>query len=289
MGATLSGTAGRAVPRSVLETWIVDAFTDVVFAGNPAAVVWLREPLDVHAMQQIAAEFNLSETAFLVPTRDPWRFELRWFTPACEVDLCGHATLASAHVVWSRGDAPPFLEFETASGTLSARRSGPLLELDFPAVPASDPAPVPGLAAAIGTDAVYVGATRQRTPEDRNALVVFPSGDALRALAPDLSALAQLPVPSLIATSPSDRDGVDFLTRYFAPAFGVDEDPVTGSAHCTAGPYWADRLGRTSLRARQESSRGGWLELEVRGDRVTLAGQAVTFLHGRLERVPGAP
>jgi len=250
----------------------VDAFTDRLFGGNPAAVCPLREWLPDEILQAIAAENNLSETAFLL--RQGESYELRWFTPAVEVDLCGHATLASGHVVFR------FLEperrrvaFETRkAGTLTVARQGDLLELDFPARAASPCATPPALVEALGAE------PSELLEGLRDWLAVFPSAEHVTALHPDFAALARLGRP-VIATAPG-RDGADFVSRFFAPSLGVDEDPVTGSAHCTLVPYWAARLGTKVLEARQVSARRGALACTLDGDRVRLGGKAVLYLEG---------
>lgn len=223
----------------------------------------------------MAAEFNLSETAFVVPATDG-QYDLRWFTPTAEVELCGHATLAAAHWLWEMGHATAdLLTFRTASGPLRAHRSTLGITLDFPLVPIEDRTPLPGVGAALGgLDLEYLGQTGQDTRMERNAVVLLRPAD-LRGLRPDLQAVAELPVGGLIVTAPGDRGGVDFISRYFAPAIGIAEDPVTGSAHCTLVDYWSGRLERTELVARQVSARGGTIRLRLDGDRVLLTGRAV--------------
>jgi predicted PhzF superfamily epimerase YddE/YHI9 len=219
---------------------------------------------------------NLAETAFLVRRGDG--FDLRWFTPAAEVDLCGHATLASAHALWEEDHLPPeaTARFQTRSGLLTAERRDGLIWLDFPATPPVDAAAPPDLTAGLATTMVSVG----RTPFDY--LVVLESEAAVRGLGPDLGRLARLPVRGVIVTAPSATDEQDFVSRFFAPAVGVPEDPVTGSAHCALAPYWANRLGRRDLRGYQASARGGLVHVRVRGERVLLGGQAVTVARGEL-------
>lgn len=254
--------------------FVVDAFTARRFGGNPAAVVpvvgaW---PSD-KAMQDIAAEFNLSETAFCLKDEGGWR--LRWFTPTVEVDLCGHATLATAWVVFNKLE--PGLDtvaFETRSGLLSVRRDADLLWLDFPARAPTPCASPEGLAAALG-------AVPRDVWKARDVLAVFDHADQIRALAPDLAALARIDAFAVIVTAPGDGS-CDFVSRFFAPGRGIPEDPVTGSAHCTLVPYWSDRLGKMSLRARQLSRRGGELECRMEGARVLIAGRAVLFLEGAI-------
>lgn len=255
-----------------LPIYQIDAFTDRVFAGNPAAIVPLASWLPDAAMQKIAAENNLSETAFFVPKGGD--YELRWFTPSVEVDLCGHATLASAHLIFTTlAPGRDRVAFQTRSGVLNVTRTGDLLALDFPARP-PERCPVPaGLADALGAPPVEVlGA--------RDYLAVFAREADVRALAPDMGKVAALDRFAVIATAPGDS--CDFVSRFFAPAKGVPEDPVTGSAHCTLIPYWAKRLGRAKLRARQISARGGELVCEDRGDRVTIAGRAALYLEGSI-------
>lgn len=255
---------------------VVDAFTDRRFAGNPAAVCILPGPADEGWMKLLAREMNLSETAFLHPEGDGYR--LRWLTPAVEVDLCGHATLASAHVLWEQGHLPADrpARFQSRSGPLAATKAGDWIELDFPAKRREAVDPPDGLLRALGTSAVSVG---------RNAFDYFvelASAEELRALTPDFPALATLPVRGVIVTSPSDTPEFDFLSRFFAPAAGVDEDPVTGSAHCALAPFWAERLGKTAMVGYQASARGGVVKVRVEGDRVILGGQAVTVWRGEL-------
>ena len=255
----------------------VDAFTSEPFSGNPADVCLLPAPADAAWMQRVAREMNLSETAFLVRRKDG-EFDLRWFTPAVEVDLCGHATLASAHVLWEEGHLPPGAAavFHTRSGRLTAKLRGEWIEMDFPAEPPS-PSPTPnGLAAALGTQPVYVGRNRF------DYLVEVATEATVRQLAPDYSRLGDIETRGVIVTAPADTVGVDFVSRFFAPRTGINEDPVTGSAHCCLGPHWLSRLGHDTFTARQVSERGGPLKIAVRGERVTLSGQAATVLRGQL-------
>ena len=255
----------------------VDAFTREPFGGNPAAVCVLPAPADPAWMQRVAREMNLSETAFLVG-RGSGEYDLRWFTPAVEVDLCGHATLASAHVLWEDGHLAPGAPavFHTRSGRLSAVRGDGWIEMDFPAEPA-EPAPMPeALAAALGVEPVHVGRNRF------DYLVEVDSEAAIRRLVPDIRRLGLLPVRGIIVTARSETEGFDFVSRFFAPRAGVDEDPVTGSTHCCLGPYWRRRLGRDAFTAWQASARGGVVKVAVAGDRVLLSGQAVTVLRGEL-------
>ena len=255
----------------------VDAFSDRAFAGNPAAVCLLAGPAEPAWMQAVAAEMNLSETAFLVPGAEAWG--LRWFTPAIEVQLCGHATLASAHVLWESGRLPATAtaRFHTASGLLTAARRGNEIELDFPAKPVeASPAPA-GLAGALGAEPRYVG----RSAFDY--LVELASAEAVRELRPNFAALAGLPVRGVIVTAASDRPESDFISRFFAPGAGVNEDPVTGSAHCTLAPFWGARLGRAEMVGWQASARGGRVRVTLQSDRVLLGGRAVTVLRGELD------
>lgn len=255
----------------------VDAFTSRPFAGNPAAVCVLAGPAEEPWMRAVAREMNLSETAFLHSDGEVWR--LRWFTPVAEVDLCGHATLASAHVLWEEGhvadDAEP--RFETRSGRLSARRAGDWIELDFPATRAQPAEPPAGLLEAIGLPGASAIA-RSRF----DYLVEYPDAAAVHAVRPDFTRLRRVEARGVIVTAASDGGEADFVSRFFAPAVGVDEDPVTGSAHCSLAPWWADRLGRTDLVGYQASPRGGTVRVQLDGDRVRLAGQAVTVLRGEL-------
>ncbi len=250
----------------------VDAFTGRVFGGNPAAVVLLDRPLPDATLQAIASENNLSETAFPLRAGDIWR--LRWFTPRVEIDLCGHATLATAHVLFGEGIAPgDAIRFETASGPLTVRREGDRLSMDFPARP---PAPAPcsdALVAALGARPLEVHATR-------DTLTVFATEDDVAALHPDFARMEALDTFAVIATAPGR--GADFVSRFFAPRAGIPEDPVTGSSHCTLIPYWAKRLGKARLLAHQISARRGELFCEDRGDRVTIAGRAVEYLRGQI-------
>jgi len=252
----------------------VDAFTDKPFGGNPAAVCVLPEPRDACWMQSVAREMNLSETAFLVPQTDG--FDLRWFTPAVEVDLCGHATLASAHALWEEGRLKPGEQarFHTRSGLLTADRAGDWIEMDFPAK-REEPAPAPeGLVEALGAVPKYVG------KNVFDYIVELDSEAIVRALQPNHAFLRKLPVRGVIVTSRAAD--YDFISRFFAPGSGVDEDPVTGSAHCCLGPFWGSRLNKSEFVAYQASARGGVVRVRIEGDRVKLGGQAVTVLRGQL-------
>lgn len=254
----------------------VDAFTDRAFAGNPAGVCLLDRPGRARWMQAVAAEMNVAETAFLVPRTDG--FGLRWFTPAVEVDLCGHATLASAHVLWEEGvlGATEEARFHTRSGLLTARRDGASIAMSFPAEPPSKIAAPKGLARALGAPIRYCGRNRM------DVLVELADEAAVRALAPAPGALRGFPMRGVIATARSRSSRADFVSRFFAPAAGVDEDPVTGSAHCALGPYWGSKLGKTRLTGFQASARGGYVRVRLDGSRVVLVGKAVTVLRGTL-------
>jgi PhzF family phenazine biosynthesis protein len=254
----------------------VDAFTAEPFAGNPAAVCVLAHAADKRWMQQVAREMNLSETAFLFQQDDAW--SLRWFTPSVEVALCGHATLASAHVLWQDGHLPQDAQarFDTKSGRLTADRKGDWIEMDFPAEPAQPTAPPPSLLEALGVTARFVGKNRM------DYLVEIESEAAVRGLQPDFTRLRSLPVRGVMVTARASRDGVDFVSRFFAPGAGVDEDPVTGSAHCCLAPYWGAKLGKTEMTGHQVSARGGVVRVRDAGARVILGGQAVTVLRGEL-------
>ncbi|HJQ37280.1 MAG TPA: PhzF family phenazine biosynthesis protein [Thermoanaerobaculia bacterium] len=253
----------------------VDAFTSEAFKGNPAAVCLLDREREDAWMQNVAAEMNLAATAFLLPRDDG--FSLRWFTPAIEIALCGHATLASAHTLWSEDVATDgTLRFHTKSGVLTATRAGEWIELDFPATPEERVDPPPVLLESLGiANPVYIG----RNPFDY--LVEVDSEETLRGLDPDHSRLRTIPVRGVIVTSRSSQ--YDFVSRFFAPAAGIDEDSLTGSAHCCLAPYWASRLGKEEMTAFQASKRGGVVRVRLAGDRVKLGGRAVTVLRGTLE------
>jgi PhzF family phenazine biosynthesis protein len=255
---------------------IVDAFTTAPFSGNPAAVAVLAIEPDRRWMQQVAAEMNLSETAFVLPRGDAWA--LRWFTPATEVELCGHATLASAHVMWERGILAEgeTARFRTRGGLLSARREGEWIELDFPALEPEWADPMPDLGEVLGARAVAVMKSQY------DLVVELESEAVVRDLAPDLVRLARLPVRGVIVTAVASTPGFDFVSRFFAPQAGVPEDPVTGSSHCVLAPYWGVRLNKDAMLAYQASRRGGVVKVERRGDRVMLGGQAVTVVTGEL-------
>lgn len=267
-----------------MQAFIVDAFTDRPFAGNPAAVCLgtaaSGDTLGDEAwMQAVAAEFNLAETAFLAGGGG--EYDLRWFTPVVEVPLCGHATLASAHVLWEMGEKADTLRFRTLSGILTAERVGRRIALGLPAdrppLPVDDPALATALTTALGLPSDY-----PVLRGDRYLLVEVTGPAAVRALRPDFSALARIETAGVVVTAPGGLEGVDFVSRFFAPRLGVDEDPVTGSAHCLLGLYWAQRLHRTTLTAAQLSARGGRLEVEVGPATVRLVGSAVTVLRATL-------
>lgn len=254
----------------------VDAFADRPFRGNPAGVCLLEEPAEASWMQAVAREMNLSETAFLYREHDGFR--LRWFTPLVEVELCGHATLASAHILWQEGVLLKEEEarFHTLSGLLTARRDGDWIEMNFPAK-ADEPVSIPeGLAEALWVKPIYVGKTVY------DYLVEVDGEETVRAMSPDMKALRDIPARGFIVTSRARSGGFDFVSRFFAPAVGVDEDPVTGSAHSSLGPYWQRKLGKREFTAFQASERGGVIRVRVSEDRVFIAGQAVTVFKGVL-------
>jgi PhzF family phenazine biosynthesis protein len=255
----------------------IDAFSAEPFRGNPAAVCLLDRERDAAWMQNVAAEMNLSETAFLLPRDNDW--SLRWFTPAIEVDLCGHATLASAHALWQEKLLAPAdtARFHTRSGLLTATRDGEWIELDFPATHEQLTDPPPELLESLGVSVpVYVGRNKF------DYLVEVESEEAVRAMNPDHARLRTIPVRGVIVTSRATSGDYDFVSRFFAPGSGIDEDPVTGSAHCCLTPYWSERLGKEEMVAFQASPRGGVVRVRLAGDRVKLGGQAVTVLRGEL-------
>lgn len=261
------------------EIYQVDAFTDEPFSGNPAAVCMLTRRREADWMKNIAREMNLSETAFLRRGEDG--FDLRWFTPAIEVDLCGHATLASAHVLWEIGVLPPGdqARFHSRSGLLTADQVDGWIELDFPATPEQETTAPPGLIEALGVEPRYVGRSRF------DYLVEAASEAVVRDLQPDFAQLRALQVRGVMVTSRAETTGFDFVSRFFAPGAGIDEDPVTGSAHCCLGPYWRQQLGKEAFTAYQASARGGVVRVHVVGERVRLGGKAVTILAGKLRDV----
>lgn len=248
---------------------VIDAFTNQPFHGNPAAVCVLDAPRDAAWMQLVAREMNLSETAFLHPIEGGW--SLRWFTPAVEVKLCGHATLASAFVMWETGvlRADETVCFHTLSGLLTCRRAGEWIEMDFPAKVCAQCAPPEGLTESLGCEFSFCGLNGM------DYLVEVADEKTLRSLKPNFTALAKLPVRGVIVTCRSESPSFDFTSRFFAPAAGVGEDPVTGSAHCALSPYWQTKLGQSEFTAFQASERGGVVKIRAHGDRVLLRGQAV--------------
>lgn len=255
----------------------IDAFTSRPFAGNPATVCFLPEPRDAEWMQLVAREMNTGGTAFLEQEGEGWR--IRFFTPSVEVELSGHTTLSAAHAIWETGAAAPDapLRFFSPGGELTALRKGEWIELDFPALPERQAAPPPEIIEGLGIAPIYVG---------RNAydyLLVVDEEATVRALRPDFATLALADTRGVMVTARGDGKPYDFVSRFFAPAAGLDEDHVTGSAHCCLGPFWAARLGKTEMLAYQASPRGGELRVMPRGERVGLAGQAVTVLRGKLE------
>jgi PhzF family phenazine biosynthesis protein len=271
------------MPNTSFPIFQVDAFTNMPFAGNPAAVCILRQPAKETWMQAVASEMNLSETAFLVPQKDATSFDLRWFTPAAEVDLCGHATLASAHVMWEAGMLPAQqpARFNTKSGLLICHLKGDWPEpkwitMDFPATP-EKPVPIPtGLEQALGVSPKYVGASKF------DYLVEVDSEAIVRNLQPDFTQLKALTVRGVIVTARSSTPEFDFVSRFFAPSVGINEDPVTGSAHCCLAPFWGQRLDKVAMKAYQASARGGIVKVELLAKRVLISGQAVTVLKGEL-------
>lgn len=256
--------------------FVVDAFAAQPFSGNPAAVCLLDEPASESWMQRVAAEMNLSETAFLVAEEGAWR--LRWFTPATEVDLCGHATLASAHVLWESGAALPAegLKFATRSGTLGAARVGDRIGLDFPADPPEALEPVPAVEDCLGGRLTWFGRGRSFH------FAEIGSEEELRSLKPDFPRLQEVIPFGICVTSRGSGSPYDFYSRFFAPGAGIDEDPVTGAAHCCLAPYWGPRTGKVEMLGYQASRRGGEVRVELDGARVSLQGRAVTVLRGEL-------
>ena len=266
----------------------VDAFTDTAFRGNPAAVCFLEKAQDAAWMQSVAREMNLSETAFLVPRANdqggqgrkawPTEIDLRWFTPTAEVDLCGHATVASAHALWETGrlNASAPAHFHTRSGVLRAERRGAWTELDFPSLPEEPVTPPAELVRALGFAPACVGKSRF------DYVVEVESQEVLEGLRPDFALLRKVEGRGVIVTSRSASPEYDFVSRYFAPSYGIDEDPVTGSAHCVLAPFWAAKLGRQEMTGYQASARGGVVRVRLEGNRVRLGGRAVIVLRGEL-------
>lgn len=260
----------------VLPLYTVDAFADAAFGGNPAAVCLLDTVRDDGWMQLLAREMNLSETAFVLSREDG--YSLRWFTPGDEVDLCGHATLASAHILWEFGmlarDIPA--RFHTRSGLLTCTSRGDRVQMDFPAEPATAMIPPGGLLEALGTAAEWTGKNRMYF------LVEVASEKIVREIKPNFKELASLETRAVIVTARADSAEYDFVSRFFAPGVGIEEDPVTGSAHCCLAPYWADRVGKNDLLGYQASNRGGKVWMQLAGDRVQLSGHAITVTRGEL-------
>ncbi len=256
--------------------FIIDAFSDRPFGGNPAAVCILRQTIDAGRMQRIAAEMNLSETAFLTPLQgDVWA--LRWFTPTVEVDLCGHATLAAAHVLWhEQRNGSEQLTFKTRSGDLKVNREDDLIRLNFPTDPVVETAITAELNAILGTTPIYAGNSRE------DLLLVAPNAATVREYTPDPQKIAGLPVRGMILTAQSDSSDYDFISRFFAPSYGIAEDPVTGSAHCSLAFYWSQILGKKQLTGYQASARGGRVDVELAEERVYISGRATTVLCGEL-------
>jgi len=254
--------------------FVADAFADRPFAGNPAAVVPLHEWKDDPWLQNVAMEMNLSETAFLVANDNG--FDLRWFTPKAEVDLCGHATLASAVVLAELGklEDRSSVAFSTRSGTLTVERYGSLFLMDFPALTAVPFQPPPGLLESLNGKPHYVGRSKF------DFVIEFESEKVVRSIKPDFNRLASVECRGVVVTARSDNPQFDFVSRFFAPAVGINEDPVTGSAHCLLAPYWAARLGKSKMLGYQASSRGGVVQVELRGERVMLGGEGVVFAKG---------
>ncbi len=257
--------------------FIVDAFAERPFQGNPAAICPLERAAEPDWMQHVAAEMNLSETAFIVPAESG--FNLRWFTPTVEVDLCGHATLASAHLLWEREFAPANepIRFQSRSGLLTCTRAGGKIELDFPAEPAERIAAMPELALALGAQPLSLGRNRF------DLIAEFETEEQVRALRPDFGKLGEIPARGIIVTAAAANRRFDFVSRFFAPAVGVNEDPVCGSAHCCLGPFWSAKLQKPELVGFQCSSRGGIVGVRVQKERVVLCGTAITVLAGQLE------
>ncbi len=261
-----------------MNIYIADAFTNVPYTGNPAGVCVLHAPRPDTWMQQVAAEINASETAFLLALEDG--FSLRWFSPMAEVDLCGHGTLASAHILWETHTTDTaHIRFHTKSGLLTAKRDRDYIVLDFPAELAVDTAPPAALADSLKTPFVYAGKNRM------DYLVEVADEAVVKLVQPDFEKMKALGVRGVIVTARADDCNIDFVSRCFYPGLGINEDPVTGSAHCCLGPYWSSRLGKAKMNARQLSKRGGSLEVELSGGRVLLRGQAVTTLSGKLQNL----
>lgn len=259
-----------------LPLFLVDAFTDRPFAGNPAGVCLADRPLPDDWMQSLAMEMNQAETAFVGPPAADGTRPLRWFTPTVEVDLCGHATLAAAHALWDTGAAQPceVIRFTTRSGVLTAARTADGIELDFPLTPAAPTTPPPGLLEAVGVSPTAVGRTKF------DYLLEVATTAEVRAATPDFRKLADIESRGVVLTAPSDDPRFDFISRFFAPAAGVDEDPVTGSAHCCLADHWGRKLCKGAMVGFQASRRGGVVRVAVTGERVVLCGRAVTVVRG---------
>lgn len=263
-----------------LPIFTVDAFTNEPFKGNPAAVCLLKEELPTSLMQNIAFELNLAETAFVLKEKDSDAYSLRWMTPVSEVDLCGHATLASAHIMWQEGicKKDETINFNTRSGLLTCKYNGGKITLDLPAIPQKKIEYPPELIDAIGgVQPKYVGMTKW------NYIIELNSESDIRNLKPDFNVMLKLPGWGTIITAAADMPGYDFISRFFAPEKGIQEDPVTGSAHCALAPYWQGRLGKNAFKAYQASERGGTIDIIVDGDRVYLTGEDVTVIKGEIE------
>ena len=254
---------------------LVDAFADRPFSGNPAAVCLLDTPRSDEWMQQFAFELGFSETAYVLRVSDG--LSLRWFTPSAEAALCGHATLASAHVLWNVGRAQGAIAFQTKAGVLNCDRSGGLIYLDMPRATLQDEPPPVGLLTSLGVRPVAI-----KRAGTNDILVELADEDSVRRITPDFVTLAQVKARGIIVTARAKNPELDFVSRFFAPSIGISEDPVTGSAHCALAPYWGDKLGKTTMRARQVSKRGGELELELSPERVRMGGRAVTIFTGAL-------
>lgn len=259
-----------------MKIYQVDAFTNEYFSGNPAAVCILKEARDDQWLANVAKEMNLSETAFLYKQDEG--YNLRWFTPSSEVDLCGHATLASAHILWEQNhlNKSEVAKFYTHSGLLTAKLNEDWIELDFPSLPEQESSVSSKLIEALGVKPKYVGKSKF------DYLVEVESEKIVRDMKPDFTLLATIPIRGIIVTSIADTGEYDFVSRFFAPEVGVFEDPVTGSAHCCLGPYWQKKLGKNKFLAYQASERGGFLKVNVCGERVKIAGQAITVLEGEI-------
>jgi len=258
-----------------LKAYVVDAFTETPFRGNPAGVCIAPEPLSEELMQSIAAELNHAETAFITQTAGS-SFNLRWFTPVLEVDLCGHATLAASHIIWESGLAAGGIVFETASGTLKAESKQSMIEMDFPAEFETKHSRTASFETALGAPIRYLGKNRMFW------LAELESETSLRSLNPDMALLSKLGLGGVIVTARSDTPADDFVSRVFAPSLGIPEDPVTGSAHCLLATYWSPRIGKTEMTGYQASKRGGFVRVELLGARVLLKGRALTTLSGTL-------